>query len=241
MKHRRSNKNPGYIHHQESGFIATIKEAVFGIEDGMVSTLGALTGIAAATKDPGIVLLSGFVVIAVESISMGVGSYVSSKSEKEVVERMLYEESQEIDTFPKEEEGELYDMYVDDGWPKSLAKKMVTAAGKNKKLFLQEMAYRELKVIPENGVEPIRNGVVMGSAYIVGGIVPLLPYTLVAVDVAITYSVIITLFGLFLLGALLTRYTKRFWLKAGFEMLVLAGVAAAVGYAVGQIMNSVVV
>ena len=81
MKHRRINKNPAYIHHKESGFVATIKETVFGVEDGMVSTLGALTGIAAATQDPGMVLLAGFVVIAVESISMGVGSYVSSKSE----------------------------------------------------------------------------------------------------------------------------------------------------------------
>ena len=241
MKHRRINKNPAYIHHKESGFVATIKETVFGIEDGMVSTLGALTGIAAATQDPGMVLLAGFVVIAVESISMGVGSYVSSKSEKEVAERMLAEEKEEIETFPKEEQEELYDMYVRDGWPKTLAKNMAETAAKNNTLFLQEMAYRELGIVPENGVHPIKNGFVMGISYIIGGVVPLLPYLFLDVHLAITYSVVITLIGLFILGASITVYTKRPWFKAGLEMLILAGLATLVGYGVGQIMNSIVI
>ena len=241
MKHRRINKNPAYIHHKDSGFVDTIKETVFGIEDGMVSTLGALTGIAAATQDPGMVLLAGFVVIAVESISMGVGSYVSSKSEKEVAERMLAEEKEEIETFPKEEQEELYDMYVRDGWPKTLAKNMAETAAKNNTLFLKEMAYRELGIVPENGVHPIKNGFVMGISYIIGGIVPLLPYLFLDVHLAITYSVVITLIGLFILGASITAYTKRPWFKAGLEMLILAGLATLVGYGVGQIMNSIVI
>ena len=241
MKHRRINKNPTYIHHKDSGFVDTIKETVFGIEDGMVSTLGALTGIAAATQDPGMVLLAGFVVIAVESISMGVGSYVSSKSEKEVAERMLAEEKEEIETFPKEEQEELYDMYVRDGWPKTLAKNMAETAAKNNTLFLKEMAYRELGIVPENGVHPIKNGFVMGISYIIGGIVPLLPYLFLDVHLAITYSVVITLIGLFILGASITAYTKRPWFKAGLEMLILAGLATLVGYGVGQIMNSIVI
>tara|TARA_Y100001970_G_scaffold279441_1_gene386808 strand:- start:2523 stop:3248 length:726 start_codon:yes stop_codon:yes gene_type:complete len=241
MKHRRINKNPAYIHHKEFGFMSTIKETVFGIEDGMVSTLGALTGIAAATKDPGMVLLAGFVVIAVESISMGVGSYVSSKSEKEVVERMLAEEKEEIEIFPKEEQEELYDMYIAGGWPKALAKKMAETAAKNNALFLQEMAYRELGIVPENGVHPLKNGLVMGVSYIVGGTVPLLPYLFLDVHLAITCSVLIALMGLFILGASITVYTKRPWFKAGLEMLILAGLATLVGYGVGQIMNSVVI
>jgi len=240
MKHRRINKNPAYIHHKDSGFVDTIKETVFGVEDGMVSTLGALTGIAAATKDPGMVLLAGFVVIAVESISMGVGSYVSSKSEKEVAERMLAEEKEEIETFPKEEQEELYDMYVRDGWPKTMAKNMAKTASKDKRLLLKEMAYRELGIIPENGVHPVKNGLVMGISYIVGGTVPLLPYLVLEVHSAITCSVFVTLVGLFILGASITIYTKRPWFRAGLEMLILAGIATLVGYGVGQVMNSVV-
>jgi predicted membrane protein (TIGR00267 family) len=131
-------------------------------------------------------------------------------------------------------------MYVRDGWPKTMAKNMAKTASKDKRLLLKEMAYRELGIIPENGVHPVKNGLVMGISYIVGGTVPLLPYLVLEVHSAITCSVFVTLIGLFILGASITTYTKRSWFRAGLEMLILAGLATLVGYGVGQIMNSVV-
>ena len=73
-----------YLHHQKPGIVSAIREIVFGMEDGMVSTMGAITGIAVGSGNHFVVVLSGLVIIAVESISMGVGSYLSSKSQKEV-------------------------------------------------------------------------------------------------------------------------------------------------------------
>jgi len=62
---------------------ASLREIVFGLEDGLVSTLGAITGIATATGDPRIVVISGLVIVAVESLSMAAGTYLSNKSEIE--------------------------------------------------------------------------------------------------------------------------------------------------------------
>src|SRR3989338_1287112 len=230
-------RNPEFIHHRPMPKTGLIRETVFGVEDGMVSTMGAITGIAAATHDPFTIFLSGFVIISVESVSMAVGSYLSSKSEQSINQRKLEEEKIELKQYPKEERHELLGMYIDDGWPEELAKTMAQTASQNKELFLKEMAYRELKVFPEEPESPLKNAVAMGIAYIIGGGVPLLPYILFSLPASIFLSISATLAGLFFVGAYTTRYSKRLWWKAGLEMLSLASLAALIGYAAGQALD----
>ena len=105
--------NPDYIHHQNSKIANSIRDIVFGVEDGMVSTLGTITGIAVGSQDHSTVLLAGMVIISVESISMGIGSYISNLSEQDILKRKLYEEKKEIEDFPHEEKKELVDIKVE--------------------------------------------------------------------------------------------------------------------------------
>lgn len=231
-------KRADYIHHQNPKIGAAMRELVFGMEDGMVSTLGSITGIAAATQDHFTVILAGLVIVSVESISMAVGSYLSTKSERSIDERKIEEERRELKQYPLEEKKELIEMYVHDGWTRTLAKEMAEQASKNKKLFLQEMAYRELKIIPDKMENPLRNGIIMGFSYVVGGLIPLLLYFFAPLDMAIVWSISVTLIGLFGLGVLTTRYSKRAWWRAGLEMLGLASAAALVGYGVGQLVDA---
>lgn len=233
------HNRPDFIHHQKKNIHASlVRESVFGMQDGMVSTFGTITGIAAATQDPFTIILAGSVIIAVESISMGVGSFISSKSEREIDERKLQEERIELREQPEAEKIELEEMFVKDGWPKKLAASMALEASKNKELFLQEMAYRELKLIPDGEESPGKNGLAMLFSYIFGGMIPLLAYLLLPVRTAIPISIIVTLIGLFLLGVWTTTFSKRSWWKAGLEMLTLAGVAGLVGYSIGQFVDS---
>src|SRR3989338_6415395 len=229
--------NPKYVHHQSPGFAATVREVVFGMEDGMVSTLGAITGIASATQDRFTVVLAGLVVVAVESIAMAVGSFLSSKSEREIDEEKLREERTEIEKFPKEEHEELLEMCKHDGWPADLAKKMAETASQNNELMLKEMAYRELAIAPEALGRPALNAVYMFFSYIVGGAIPIVFYLFLPVRGAILPSIAITFVGLFALGAGTTKFSKRPWWRAGLEMLILGGAAAFVGYAVGQAVD----
>lgn len=67
--------------HFRKTILTELREIVFGLEDGMVSTLGAVTGLAGATNNQPMVIISGFVIIAVESLSMAAGTYLSNKSE----------------------------------------------------------------------------------------------------------------------------------------------------------------
>jgi len=235
---QKSRKRPDFIHHQKFGILSVIREVVFGVEDGMISTLGVLTGIAIGTNSHPIVILSGFVIIIVESISMGVGSYLSSKSVKEISERKLKEEKTELKEWPKSEKRELVEMYIIDGWPLNLAEEMALVASKNKSLFLQEMAYRELHIHPEKLEKPLQGGISMFFSYIIGGSIPILPYFFLPISSAIALSIGITLLGLFILGCITTKFTKRRWWKAGLEMFFIAGIAALVGYIVGAVANS---
>jgi len=235
MKHEHHHKREDFIHHNKSIDGSLVREIVFGMEDGLVSTLGAITGIAAAAQSHYLVVLAGFVVISVESISMAVGSYLSNKSEKEIDERKVFEEKTELKEYPEEEKKELIAMYVQEGWPSPLATQMTEVAAKNPKLFLKEMVLRELKIIPGEQGSPLRNGIAMGISYIIGGSIALLPYIFIStVHLAIIVSVPITLCALFLLGVGTARFSKRKWWKSGLEMLILAALAASIGYGVGQ-------
>lgn len=231
------HKRTDFIHHQNVK-TSTIREVVFGMEDGMVSTFGAVTGIAATTSNPFSVILAGTILVAVESLSMAVGSYLSSKSEREIDERKLEEEKIELHEYPHEEKTELIGMFMHDGWPKKLATEMAEVASQNKKLFLQEMAYRELKVFPETQESPFKNGIAMGIAYIIGGFIPLVPYFFTPIFTAIPISIVITLIGLFVLGVATTKFSKRSWWRAGLEMLALAAAAGGIGYVVGQVVDT---
>ena len=117
---------------------------------------------------------------------------------------------------------------------------MAECAAENEALMLREMAYRELSIIPENTTHPIRNSAAMFFAWLCGGLVPLIPYFFFPVALGINISIVITLFGLFLLGVLTSRYTKQNPLTAGFTILLLAGTAIIVGYVIGHFSDMLI-
>lgn len=233
MRTHHKQCDPNYIHHKNGRLIKNMREVVFGMQDGMVSTLGAITGIAIGSYDHFVVLLSGVAIIAVESISMGIGSYTSSRSEKKLEQRILYEEHEEIHAFPQEEAEELHGLFMEGGWSYELAGKMVDEATDKKHLMLREMMYRELKIIPDGDGKPAVDGIFMFFAYILGGLIPLFSYFVLPLDIAIKVSIPITLVGLFALGALISKFTKERWYITGGHMLFFGGVALIVGYLVG--------
>lgn len=231
-------RNPQFLHHEPHAKVANVREVVFGLEDGMVSTLGALTGIAVGSGDAAAVILAGVAIIAVESVSMGIGSYISNESEEKISERMIAEEKEEIAEHPRYEKKEMYELFVADGWPPELATRMTEAAAADKGLMLREMAYRELKVSPERPPRPSVSGVAMFFAYMAGGVVPLAPYFFAPLGGALLVSIPATLAGLFGLGVFVSRYTKEGWLKAGGHFLLFGGVALLVGFLVGTFADT---
>ena len=228
-----------YNHQQNTSIGSTVREVVFGMMDGMVSTLGAITGIAIGSQDQYTVILSGTVIIAVESISMSIGSYISNRSEYEVNHRRIEEEKEEIEKFPNQEKEELLQMFIRDGWPADFAIKMSDAALKDPDLMLKEMTYRELLITDSSPNDALRNSLFMFFSYIIGGLLPLIAYLIVPIQNAMPISVVITLVGLFGLGAITTKYSKTSWVKAGSRVLLLGITALVIGLLLGEIISSI--
>ncbi len=213
---------------------AILKEIIFGMEDGMVSTLGALTGVAIGSQNMEYVLLTGTVIIAVESISMGVGSFLSGQS---IRERQLMEIESERDLVHKETKAEileLEEMLQRDGWSKKLAKQMSKEAGENKDLLFREMQYRELELQLKNLHNNNHGAWGMFVAYIVGGFIPLSAYLIFRLPEAIWWSISFSLIGLFILGVVVSDRPGITRLKRAIRMMLFGGLAISIGVLAGM-------
>lgn len=237
--------NKDYLHHElfhqdksmKSKLLASLREVVFGLEDGVVSTMGAITGIAASTRDPYIVILSGFVIIFVESLSMAAGTFLSSKSEKEVEERMLREEAEEIELHPEAEKQELRFFYKERGFTEDEIEMLVHRVTQDKQLWLEEMAFKELGVIPNKERTPYKDAFFMGTSYVIGGALPLSAYFYLPMSTAIPVSVVSSVVFLFIMGVVKGRLVHTNKLKSGLEMMIVSSAAAGLGFAVGRIVT----
>ncbi len=225
-------------HHPKSPNLSSVREAIFGLEDGVVSTLGAVVGIAIGTQSQFIVILSGTVVIAVEALSMAAGSYLSSKSEREIAQRYLAEERWQIANEPEKEKQELIEFYTSRGFSKKEINILVARVTSNDELWLEEMAYHELKIFPTELENPSKNAWIMGASYIIGGIIPLSSFFLFPIHVAIWIAIGLSAVALFTLGAAVTKITYRNWIKSGLEMVVIAMSAAIVGFVIAQVVEA---
>jgi len=218
-------------------YVSYLRDFVFGTEDGLVSTLGALTGIAIGAGHHGMVLLTGLVVICVESISMAVGSYLSSRSRMESLKARIQYELHEIRTDPEGERRELEEMYKERGFPPEERDIVIKRMMSNEELLLEEMMFRELGIGTESFESPLKNATVMFFSYVVGGAIPLGCYFIWPISDALFIAFGTTLAALFGLGAISSRFSPLRWWQLGLSFLLVGGVAATIGYAVGHIMN----
>lgn len=220
------------------GIRTRLRDAVFGTQDGLISTLGALTGIAAGTQSGEAVVIAGFVIIVVESLSMAAGSYLSSKSQREYLERLLKEEKEEIARDPEGERRELVEMYRARGFTQTEIDVIVNRLMSDPALLLEDMAHKELGICPGAMEEPLGNAVVMGISYVAGGLIPVVPYLVLPVATAMPISIGGTFAALFLFGGLKGRIVKQVWWRSGVEMLGVAGAAVLAGYLIGRLVDA---
>lgn len=214
-----------------------LRDAVFGVQDGLISTLGALIGIAEGTRSSETVVIAGVVIIVVESLSMAAGSYLSAKSQRQYLEHLLREEEKSILKDPEGERRELWEMYRARGYTDHEIAIMVNRLMGNKELLLEDMAHKELGICPANLEEPAGNAIVMGMAYVLGGLIPVLVYLFFPISAAIPLSIASTVGALFMFGGLKGRLAGQVWWRSGLEMVGIAGVAALAGFVIGRVAH----
>jgi VIT1/CCC1 family predicted Fe2+/Mn2+ transporter len=215
-----------------------LRDLVFGLEDGLVSTMGSVVGIAAGSTDRRVVILSGIVIVAVEALSMAAGTFLSSKSHCEMLEKKIREEEVEIETHPEEEREELRQMYQARGFSPEEVAILVKRITSDKKLWLEEMMAKELQIGKAELTEPKEGALVMGVAYVIGGMVPVVPFFFLPLGLASIVSVAATLSCLFMVGNRKAAFTGQSPWRGGLEMLAVSSLAALLGYAIGRLVGS---
>jgi VIT1/CCC1 family predicted Fe2+/Mn2+ transporter len=212
-----------------------IRELVFGAEDGLLSTLGLVTGVAAGTSNSSVILLAGIVGAISGAISMGAGNYLGAKSQIEVLQRTMLEEEESIREHPDHESSELTEYYQSHGMTPEEIGVIVPAIMRNKDFFMEEMAAHELHISAGDLENPIWKAFWMFVSFLVAATLPVWPYAVFGHGTALWVSVGVAAIAVFGIGALKSIFTGRSPVKSGFEVLAVAASAGIIGYIAGHL------
>jgi predicted membrane protein (TIGR00267 family) len=214
-----------------------MRELVFGVNDGLVSTLSLVSGVAGAAVQQSVVLLAGVAGLLSGAISMAAGAYISTKSQREVYEAQVAREREELLLEPEEEKDELRTLYRLKGYSAEEADRLVERISQNEELMLESLVRDELGLMPETFPNPWLAGLQSGGAFVVGAFVPLIGYLFFSGITATLVSVAISVVALFVIGVLKTLFTGLSWLRSGLEMVLIGLFATVTTYLIGGLFE----
>jgi VIT1/CCC1 family predicted Fe2+/Mn2+ transporter len=203
--------------------------------DGLVSNIALIAGVGGGGVAPKAIILTGSAGLVAGAISMGLGEYTSVRTQSEQVAAEVAKERREIERHPESETAELAQMWVSRGLPADLARQVATAVHANPEEALRLHAREELGVDPYEQPSPWVAAISSFGFFSAGALIPLLPYLLGSV--VLWPALAAGGAGLFLTGALFSRFTRRAWWASGLRQLLLGGAAAGATYLIGMIIG----
>lgn len=219
--------------------LSSVRELVFGAQDGLVSTLAVVAAVAAATGDRFSVLVAGLASALAGVFSMAVGEFLGSRSEERIRSAMIDDERAEVVERPVEAQAEVAHTFIEEGMDEQDAFAIADILGRHPRSLLSTMTSRELGLVTDDHDQsggPGRAALVMGGAFALGGVVPLVPWLIGSGTGALVASSVLTGIALFALGSSTARFGRSSGLRGGLETLALAAAAGIAGYLFGQVL-----
>jgi VIT1/CCC1 family predicted Fe2+/Mn2+ transporter len=223
--------------HQSSGAGNTLRAAVFGINDGLISNAALILGVAGAASGNGIILLTGTAGLLAGALSMAAGEYVSVRSQREMFQYQIGLEREELEQYPQEEAAELALIYVAKGIPKTEAEALANRLIQDPERALDTLAREELGLNPDELGSPWQAAAASFVAFSIGAIIPLTPYMMPISHNPLLASTGLTAAALFAVGALLSLFTGRHAVLGGLRMMLIGGLAGLATYFIGQALG----
>jgi VIT1/CCC1 family predicted Fe2+/Mn2+ transporter len=218
--------------HQSGAAGNALRAGVFGVNDGLVSNAALIYGIAGASQEPSIIVLTGVAGLLAGAFSMAAGEYVSVRSQREMFEYQIGLERDELEEYPEEEAAELALIYAAKGMPLDEARRVANTLMQDPERALDTLAREELGLNPDELGSPWVAAISSFSAFTAGAALPLLPF-LLSHNHALTASITLTALGLFAVGASMSLFTGRQALMSGLRMLAIGGAAGLATYFIG--------
>jgi len=227
-------------HIKESNYI---RDIVFGFGDGVNTSLGIVAGIGGASVGVDIVILAAIIGMFTGAKAMAVQNYLAVKSQIEILQSEIKREEYEIENTPEDVRKEIEEIYKSKGFAGEELNMVVNKITSNKGVWLKTMLTEELGLNLEILGNPIKGAIVMFISFLIGGILPILPYFIVKTGLinnftALLIAISMSLSSSFMIGAIKGRLAKKSWVKGGLEMSLLGTGIALLGYGIGSEMNN---
>lgn len=215
-----------------------LRAAVLGANDGLVSNLSLVMGVAGANLPEQAILVTGLAGLLAGAGSMALGEWLSVQSSRELYKQQISTEEAEIEEAPEEEAEELALIYQARGLDKEQAKIMADQIMSDPATAIETMAREEL------GIDPAELGgsawTAAGTSFLlfaIGAVIPVIPFMFAGGGTAVSLAVIFSTAGLFLLGAGITLFTGRPILFSGMRQVLFGLVAAALTFGLGKLIG----
>jgi vacuolar iron transporter family protein len=215
-----------------------LRAAVMGANDGMVSNLSLVMGVAGATLEGNGVLIAGVAGLLAGAISMALGEWLSVQSSRELFENQIKIEAMEVSRNPQEEIEELSLIYEARGLPRDQSVTLASKIMENPESAVQTLAREELGIDPDElGGSAWEAALTSFILFAIGAIVPLAPFFFWNGLTAVAISIVFSTLGLFTLGAVITLFTGQKVAFSGFRMVIFGLIAAAVTFGIGRLIG----
>jgi vacuolar iron transporter family protein len=230
--------------HTERHFTAgeVVRDIVIGMSDGLTvpfALAAGLTGGLTGTQNPtGIIVTAGLAEIAAGSIAMGLGGYLAAKSDAEHYQSEREREKKEVAEIPEEEMREVAEVFESYGLSREETWPIVQALRKQPKHWIDFMMRFELGLEKPDPKRALVSAVSIGGAYVAGGFVPLTPYILFRdANVALFYSIIVTLLALLVFGFVKSRFTGMKPIRGALQTAFIGSVAAGAAFLIARMIS----
>ena len=226
-------QTPHIEKHFTSG--AVVRDVVIGMADGLTVPFALAAGLSGAVLSTGIIVTAGLAEIIAGSIAMGLGGYLAGRSDAEHYDNEYKREIYEIEHLLDHEKDEVIEIFESYGLTRAESEPLVDSLASRPKDFADFMMRFELGLEKPLPKRALYSGATIGSAYALGGIIPLSPYILTKdVDTALLWSVVLTAVALLVFGYVKGKFTGEKPVKSALQTWFVGSAAAAAAYFVAK-------
>lgn len=214
-----------------------LSDIILGGQDGLVSILGLLLGLSAATSSTRIVVAGGLATIFAETLSMTAVAYTSKMADRDHYAAEREREIKEVKEVPDVEKQEIVDIYSAKGFKGKLLEDIVNHITSNQELWINTMMREELDLLPVVKRDVYTYGLTVGGTTFIGAMLPLIPFFFLAVHQALIISLVISTLILAVVGVYKAHLTLGKPVKSAIQMVVIGMGAAIAGYLIGLLFK----
>ena len=218
----------------------SLRAAVFGVSDGLVSNTALVMGFAGSGSARAAILLAGIAGLLAGAFSMAAGEYVSMSSQREMYQREISLEAQELAEKPEEEHAELVLLYRAKGLSREEAERLADRIMANPEVALDTLTREELGLDPDQLGSPWSAAISSLLAFALGAFVVVLPYLIGGGDAALLAAIGLAVLALFAVGAGIGVLNGRSALRSGARQIIAGGLAAAITFGAGHLIGTAV-